>query len=47
MKAMSIGTHVEYTTETNKLKDNEKEESRYTNNEGLTMASRNNQNKTD
>ena len=39
MKAMGVGTHVEYTMGTNERKDNEKEESRYTNNEGLTSAS--------
>jgi len=33
MKAMVLGTLLEYTTGTNKLKENEKEESRYTNNE--------------
>jgi len=43
MKAMGLRTHVEYTTGTgtNKLKENEKEESRYTNNKrthiGMTL----------
>ena len=42
MEAMGLGTHVVYTTRTNKLKNDEKEYI-YTK-RGLTSASRNNQN---